>query len=63
MKKVIRAVSLLLLMAGMTGNAFAEGNENIIRQGAIRGRVIDNGKQILVGFVNSQHVMCESILK
>ena len=49
MKKVIRAVSLLLLMAGMTGNAFAEGNENIIRQGAIRGRVIDNGKQILPG--------------
>ena len=41
MKKVIRAVSLLLLMAGMTGNAFAEGNENIIRQGAIRGRVLD----------------------
>ena len=36
MKKVIRAVSLLLLMAGMTGNAFAEGNEKIIRQGDIR---------------------------
>ena len=49
MKKVIRAVSLLLLIAGMTGNAFAEENEKIVRQGAIRGRVIDNGKQILPG--------------
>ena len=36
-------------MAGVCGNAFAEENENIVRQGAIRGRVIDNGKQILPG--------------
>ena len=49
MKKVVRAVSLMLLMAGVCGNAFAEENENIVRQGAIRGRVIDNGKQILPG--------------
>ena len=39
----------MLLMAGVCGNAFAEENENIVRQGAIRGRVIDNGKQILPG--------------
>lgn len=49
MKKVVRAVSLMLLMAGVCGNAFAEENENIVRQGTIRGRVIDNGKQILPG--------------
>ena len=36
MKKVVRAVSLMLLMAGVCGNAFAEENENIVRQGAIR---------------------------
>mgnify|MGYP000821035480 CR=1 FL=1 len=40
MKKVVRAVSLMLLMAGVCGNAFAEENENIVRQGTIRGRVI-----------------------
>lgn len=49
MKKVIRAVSLLLLMAGVCGNAFAEGNKNIVRQGTVRGRVIDNGEQVLPG--------------
>ena len=27
MKKVVRAVSLMLLMAGVCGNAFAEENE------------------------------------
>ena len=42
MKKVVRAVSLMLLMAGVCGNAFAEENENIVRQGAIRGRVMEN---------------------
>lgn len=45
MKKVVRAVSLMLLMAGVCGNAFAEENENIVRQGTIRGRVIDNGNK------------------
>ena len=49
MKKVVRAVSLMLLMAGVCGNAFAEENENIVQKGAIRGRVIVNGKQILPG--------------
>ena len=38
MKKVVRAVSLMLLMAGVCGNAFAEENENIVRQGTNRGR-------------------------
>ena len=36
----------MLLMAGVCGNAFAEANENIVRQGTIRGRVIDNGKPV-----------------
>lgn len=49
MKKVIRVVSLMLLTSGVCGNIFAEGNENIVKQGAVRGRVIDNGKQSLPG--------------
>ena len=49
MKKVVRLVSMILVMAGICGNTFAEGNENTVKQGAIRGRVIDNGKQTLPG--------------
>ena len=48
MKKVVRAVSLMLLMAGVCGNAFAEENENIVRQGTIRGlRGGDHGRYAL----------------
>lgn len=49
MRKVFRAVSLMLVMVGVCGNTFAEGNENILKQGAIRGRVVDSGKQTLPG--------------
>ena len=49
MKKVIRLVSCMLLTAGICGNAFAGNNETVVKQGAIRGRVIDNGKQTLPG--------------
>ena len=49
MKKVIRLVSYMLLTAGICGNAFAGNNETVVKQGAIRGRVIDNGKQTLPG--------------
>ena len=44
MKKVIRLVSCMLLTAGICGNAFAGNNETVVKQGAIRGRVIDNGQ-------------------
>lgn len=49
MKKVVRVVSLMILMVGAGGNAFAGTNETVVKQGTIRGRVIDNGKQILPG--------------
>lgn len=49
MKKVIRLVSCMLLAAGICGDAFAGANETVVKQGAIRGRVIDNGKQTLPG--------------
>lgn len=39
----------MLVLAGVCGNALAEGNENIAKQGAIRGRVVDSGKQTLPG--------------
>ena len=39
----------MLLAAGICGNVLAEGNETVVKQGAIRGRVIDHGKQILPG--------------
>ena len=39
----------MLLTAGICGNAFAGNNETVVKQGAIRGRVIDNGKQTLPG--------------
>lgn len=49
MKKVVRVVSFMLLMAGVCGNLFADGNETVVKQGTIRGRVVDNGKQTLPG--------------
>ncbi len=47
MKKVIKVVSAILLMSAVMGNTFA--NETEFREGALKGRVIDNGKQILPG--------------
>lgn len=49
MKRVFRAVCMALLMAGASVTAFAEENESVVREGAIRGRVIDTGKQVLPG--------------
>lgn len=49
MKKVVRVVSFMLLIAGMCGNVFAGVSENVVKQGTIRGRVIDKGRQILPG--------------
>lgn len=49
MKKVVRVVSFMLLMAGICGNAFAGIKENIAKQSVIRGRVVDNGKHTLPG--------------
>ena len=42
MKKVVRAVSLMLLMAGVCGNAFAEENENIVYHTSANSALPDN---------------------
>ena len=49
MKKIVRAVSLMLLLTGFSGNAVADENGVLPRNGAIHGRVIDNEKQTLPG--------------
>ena len=49
MKKIVRAVSLMLLLTGFSGNAVADERGSIPRDGAIHGRVIDNEKQTLPG--------------
>ena len=49
MKKIVRAVSLMLLLTGFSGNAVADERGTIPRDGAIHGRVIDNEKQTLPG--------------
>lgn len=49
MKKIVRAVSLMLLLTGFSGNAVADERGATPRDGAIHGRVIDNEKQTLPG--------------
>ena len=49
MKKIVRAVSLMLLLTGFSGNAVADERGTTPRDGAIHGRVIDNEKQTLPG--------------
>ncbi len=49
MKKIVRAVSLMLLLTGFSGNAVADERGANPRDGAIHGRVIDNEKQTLPG--------------
>ncbi len=49
MKKIVRAVSLMLLLTGLSGNAVADERGTTPRDGAIHGRVIDNEKQTLPG--------------
>jgi len=49
MKKIVRAVSLMLLLTGFSGNAVADKRGTTPRDGAIHGRVIDNEKQTLPG--------------
>ena len=49
MKKIVRAVSLMLLLTGFSGNAVADENGVLPRNGAIQGRVVDNENQTLPG--------------
>ena len=49
MKKIVKAVSLMLLLAGFSGNAVANERGELPRNGAIQGRVVDNENQTLPG--------------
>ena len=49
MKRVFKLVSFVLLFMSMSGNTFAEEKENAIKQGTIRGRIVDTSKQTLPG--------------
>ena len=49
MKKIVKVVSLMLLLTGFSGNAVANENGVLPRNGAIQGRVVDNESQTLPG--------------
>ena len=49
MKKIVKVVSLMLLLTGFSGNAVADENGVLPRNGAIQGRVVDNESQTLPG--------------
>lgn len=49
MKRLVKLVSLILLFLNMSNNTFAEEKVNVVKQGTIRGRIIDASKQTLPG--------------
>lgn len=49
MKRVVRLVSLVLLASTLSGNLLAEEKANVVKQGTVRGRIIDTSKQTLPG--------------
>ena len=49
MKRFIRLLSLVLLIMSTSGNTLAEEKVNVVKQGTIRGRIVDTSKQILPG--------------
>ena len=49
MKRLVKLVSLILLFLNMISNTFAEEKVNVVKQGTIRGRIIDASKQTLPG--------------
>ena len=49
MKRFLKFVSFVLLVMSTSGNTFAEEKVNIVRQGTIRGRIVDTSKQTLPG--------------
>ena len=44
MKRFIRLLSLVLLIMSTSGNTFAEEKVNVVKQGTIRGRIVDTSK-------------------
>lgn len=49
MKRVVKLVSFALLLFGLSSNLSADEKANVIKQGTVRGRIIDAGKQTLPG--------------
>lgn len=49
MRKVVKLVSFILLLSSMSSHLMADEKANVIKQGTIRGRIIDNAKQTLPG--------------
>lgn len=49
MKRLVKLVSLILFFLNMSNNTFAEEKVNVVKQGTIRGRIIDASKQTLPG--------------
>lgn len=49
MKRLVKLVSLILLFLNMSSNTFSEEKVNVVKQGTIRGRIIDASKQTLPG--------------
>lgn len=49
MKRLVKLVPLILLFLNMSSNTFAEEKVNVVKQGTIRGRIIDASKQTLPG--------------
>lgn len=49
MKRVVKLVSLVLLASTLSGNLLAEEKANVVKQGTVRGRIIDTSKQTLPG--------------
>ena len=49
MKRVLKLVSSILLLSVMGGHLYADEKANVVKQGTIRGRIIDTSKQTLPG--------------
>ena len=49
MKQIVRAFLFLLLFAAASNTTMADEKANIVKQGTVRGRIIDVTKQTLPG--------------
>ena len=49
MRKIYKLISAVLLMATISSSAMADEDSNSVKQGSVRGRIVDTEKQILPG--------------
>lgn len=49
MKSFGKVAACTMLLAGLCGNSWAGIDEPVVKQGSIRGRIVDNGRQVLPG--------------